>query len=304
MLEGIISSLRISLWTIYLVSSSANLLHLVVLQRMKSFIKKPFGILVISITLADLTSDLTGFFRTAISHKFLVYSNYSDISVFLVNLSDFGGMVRYYILALASIEKYLAICKPYQYESHVLIKRIKMWCSLAWIIPLLEVSFRDLIFFRSVRLDNIIGSQNYDDPLALALLSFFIFLPLASCVICQGKVIKEIRRMRNIPSVISSGDRLLKSASKYLIVITIVLLVLLFPPMLFLVLLMFHVFTSPISVMMLALGSFSAIYGFVNIIAFAALSTSYRFTFKRSWLCLLSLRKNRIGREEIRTHSM
>lgn len=268
--------LRLILWVIMLFTTSCNLLHLIVLLQMKLFRRKPMGLLVIAITLADITSEVFISFRSSVAHPWLVYTNYSRVSVFIVSNLDCGPLVRYYILAAASIEKYLAICHPFKYENHVFIRHIKLWCLMAWAIPILLVVIRDILFFDSIQFNEILGAHNLAKGEILALLNFAMALPFSTAIFCQIKILLEIRRMRQLPTVKASEDRVITSASKYLIIITGVLLTCLLPPVIIFVLMVLSVFTYDMNTLMLILAMLTASYGFVNVLAFAILSTSYQ----------------------------
>lgn len=298
MLSGVTTFFFILLRVLLVVAVIANFAHLIVLLQMKSFKSKPIGIIIICITLGDITSDFVVFVRNYTANAILTRTNFADATVYILSILDFGPMVRYYILAVASIEKYLAICHPFKYENHIIIRYIKLWCVMAWLTPLFINIIRDSFFFGCIQYDEILGVHNVGDVKTLPFVAFSLTLPFVTAAFCQVAMIREIRRMRQLPTFRASEDKVVTSASKYLMIIVIFFLLCLFPPVLLFILMVLGVFNYDLVALLIAVGITSSTYGFVNIIAFTALSSSYQQKVKTMFSVLLCRRGRVEGSEK------
>ena len=120
--------------------------------------------------------------------------------------------IIFHVFALASMEKYLAICKPFSYKSSVIVRRLSVNFFIVWLyVVSLSTGFAivealDLIpWMTNVRMTVLRTSVL---AIAPSLLSGTLLI----------KVYKELRRMR-IRSQNSSGDSDKTKAAMYLIII-------------------------------------------------------------------------------------
>ena len=191
-----------------------NTFHLCVISRLDTLKGTQYRCVLINIALADIL------------HNVIVAVSYSCYKIVLVTF-EYGepelriplsivvftrNYISFHVFALASMEKYLAICKPFSYESSVIARRLPVNFVIVW----LYVFSFSTVFAFIVGLDLIPGMSNIEMTVFRTLV-----LAVAPSLLSGTLLIKvygELRRMR-IRSQNSSEDGDKTKAAMYLIII-------------------------------------------------------------------------------------
>ena len=127
--------------TMNAISFIINIFHLIVITRLESLKGTQYRHILINISLADLVNTLMMAVFYSCYDFFIYIFDYVDaepaLRVPVNTLVLFANYIGYHVFLVASIQKYLAICKPTSYQSSPFIKRLPVVFALAWIYVLL-----------------------------------------------------------------------------------------------------------------------------------------------------------------------
>ncbi|XP_054482796.1 olfactory receptor 11A1-like [Anoplopoma fimbria] len=122
----------------YVVIVCTNLLLIVVICMNRS-LHEPMYLFLCSLFVNEMFGS-TGLF------PFLLVQILSDIHVISVTFCFLQifclytyANVQFYNLAIMSYDRYLAICYPLQYNTHMAFKKVTMLIALTWLFPLLNI---------------------------------------------------------------------------------------------------------------------------------------------------------------------
>jgi len=198
-----------------------NILHLVILNQMKEIkTTKCFWILV-NFSISDLVYCFFSilYFNCEVKHAIL---KLHAPTAYWISKVIFAGMgcgtiLRFFVFLLSSIEKYIGVCQPYKYSTHFFINNFKCVAGLTYTLGLLSPIALGMVpeiqfCWTSVTLQVVPQTLEYKLVYSLFAVQSFILSLLISVILV--KVWKELKVMsqRN-----SSEDKLLISASKYII---------------------------------------------------------------------------------------
>ena len=129
-----------------------NVLHLLVLQKIPRVRESNYFWILLNLTLGDVAMSL--------SVILLVNCNiwYSRNCFVIVATYAFGGcvfQVRYWLLTLAVLDRYYAVCKPFQYTISTFINNIGKWAAVAWILSAVLASVLNIL--NNFRLDPVLS---------------------------------------------------------------------------------------------------------------------------------------------------
>ena len=131
----------VTVLTMNAISLLVNIFHLSVITRLETLKGTQYRIILINISLADMANTLIvavfdscyNFFLFNFNHVAAEPAPSIPINLFMASSNYIG----YYVFLVASIQKYLAICKPISYQSSSFVKRLPVVFALAWIYVLL-----------------------------------------------------------------------------------------------------------------------------------------------------------------------
>lgn len=112
------------------VSLMLQFLHLLLISRMKHLREtKYFGILV-SLTLSDMIHSAASILKVSCEMKSSILELPAKASYWLFiifnAISGSSVLIRYLVLLISSIERYVAVCQPFQYGEHPLVNNTKV----------------------------------------------------------------------------------------------------------------------------------------------------------------------------------
>ena len=191
-----------------------NCLHLWIISRLRTLKGTPYRCVLINLALADIVHNV--YMATFYScYKFFII-NFSrgepELRIPITMAMFIRNYISFHVFALASMEKYLAICKPFSYKSSVIVRRLSVNFFIVWLYVVSPstgfaiVEALDLIpWMTNVRMTVLRTSVL---AIAPSLLSGTLLI----------KVYQELRRMR-IRSQNSSKDSDKTKAAMHLIII-------------------------------------------------------------------------------------
>mgnify|MGYP001794105210 CR=1 FL=1 len=197
-------------------SLAINTFHLVILLRLESLRGTKYRHVLINLSLADIVNviGIASFYscydRSVHNYIGGELSVRLPFTMFLIHIT----YICYPIFLVASVEKYLAICKPYSYQTSIIVRRLPLVFGMTWLfVFLISTSLAIAVTHSTARWVN--GWQfRMLETTALAV------LPNIFTVVLLTKVGRELKRMRNQSATVTdNGEE--KKAAMYLIIIFI-----------------------------------------------------------------------------------
>ena len=194
---------------INVISFVINSFHLCIISRLETLKGTKYRCVLINMVLADITNIFYS------CNEFILLSYMRGVPELRIPISIMmfvSTNISFHVFVVASVEKYLAICKPFSYQSSVLIR----WLPLNFVIIWLYIfSIGTILSLISV-LNLIPGISNLEIT-AFGTAVFAVALNLVSSTLVI-KVYRELKRMRN-RSEISAQDDQQMDAAMYLVII-------------------------------------------------------------------------------------
>ena len=195
---------KYSLASINLISIVVNIFHTVILSKLRAMRGTPYWFVLQQITVADIYATLP-IFRIFCFYHSLYYGKHIMFGVMFATIHDHCGLMRYNVLAAASIERYLAICQPLGGK----LACVQTWSrgekvkltSAIWVAALVFVLSKNYFFRYDLCVWALYGPANLDSlKSSIFLLSYMIVLT-AAIVVFNIKVLRKLNRLtsRNPP---------------------------------------------------------------------------------------------------------
>ena len=131
--------LDVTVATMNTTSFLINIFHLVVITRLGSLKGTQYRTMLINISLADLANTL----MVAVlypCYDFFIFNLVAGepaMKILISMVINSANCIGFHVFLVASIQKYLAICKPIRYQSSPFVRRLPVVFALAWIYVLL-----------------------------------------------------------------------------------------------------------------------------------------------------------------------
>ena len=191
-----------------------NSFHLCIISRLEALKGTKYRCVLINVVLADITNTI-GMAIFYSCHEFLLVSYTNGAPELRIPISFMlfiSNYISFHVFLVASVEKYLAICKPFSYNSSVLIS----WLPLNFVIVWLYIFSLGTIVSLINVLNLIPGLSNLE--MTVFRTAVFAVAPNLVSGTLLIKVYKELKRMRN-RCEISAQDDDKTNAAMYLIII-------------------------------------------------------------------------------------
>lgn len=132
--EGCSPSWHLAVTAVYCLALLVNMFHMVTIMRLEYLKNKPYRLVLIHITSADIFSAITmGIFYSCFQEFSLVFAAGEPIQrIPMLVLGNLGNNIGFFVFSVGSIEKYIAICRPLIYDSSVLIRKLSALFWFAW----------------------------------------------------------------------------------------------------------------------------------------------------------------------------
>ena len=197
-----------------------NALHLLVLLKIPRVRESNYFWILLNLTLGDVAMSLAVIL--------LVNCNiwYSRNCFIIVGSYAFGGcafQVRYWLLTLAVLDRYYAVCKPFQYTTSKFINNIGKLAAVAWLLCAILASALNIL--NHFRLDPVLSEiTNY----LRVVLIITAVLPSVVSTVLLIRIAVELQRMKQLRNM-SVEDQETRSATRYIIFVFVMFYVSLVP---------------------------------------------------------------------------
>ena len=213
-----INPLHLTVAAINTISFFINIFHLAVITRLDSLKGTQYRLILINISLSDMANTLVVAVFYSCHNVFL--KNFLDgepaLKIPIDTMMTSANYIGYHVFLVASIQKYLAICKPIAYRTSSFVNRLPAPFALSWTyIVLVNLSFclGEVLFS---------GSQKEKfQVIRTVLLSIppNVLTGILLTKVCQAmKVrsrVKAVRKKLNAPKVNAE----VRNGAKYLMII-------------------------------------------------------------------------------------
>ena len=209
------------IFAVYLASLLINIFHLAILLHLESLRGTKYRYVLVNISLADIVHVLSIAFMYSCYDTNIVtlIAGKSSLKNPLAIMITIGNYTPYYVFLVASMEKYLAICKPYSYQSSFIVRKLPLVFAMVW-------------FFMVTFSICIIACIPEDVPLWVRGWQFKIIevtilaiIPNTTTVALLANVGKELKRMNNQSATITNDGEERKAAVYLIIVFTMEMVV-------------------------------------------------------------------------------
>ena len=267
--------------TINVVSVIVNLIHIVILKTMPCLAKQRYFWILIGITSVDVFVSISYAFGVSCTMYDLQLSADSIAGSALILIGkDSSSPCRYSVLTLASLDRFYAICRPFDYSTSRLINNIGKLLLLTALINVIIASAKVLVLPDGICLSAMFGPVFGSSAGSMIYLNVLTSLIMALAGIITAallvKVGVELRRMQK-RSGLTDADKELKQASKYVIGTCIMFYSTVIPHFLFGLSFTFqkNKSASVVAIVPTTLLSLQSFYGIANVIFYAYLNPGY-----------------------------
>lgn len=183
---------EISLGILSLFTLTLNILHLLVLGRLKA-IKGTAHLYVLRHSAAsNIFLTISHIFRICPVKQVLINSLPLAVVSDCVNMMS---AAKHSILALGSVERAIALGRPLTYHNDIFVCRINLWLCTLWASIFLGVLTRDLLTVDDLCISGMWGPLNITLIGSVPLFFLFMFIPSVIMVCGLSKIIYELRQI-------------------------------------------------------------------------------------------------------------
>jgi len=254
-------------------------IHLLVLRQMTELRTTKYFWILVNITLSDIiTSVLTPlYFSCELRVAIFKLPPAATYSLFLTfqGLIGFAVISRYSVLLIASIERYVAVCKPHGYKTNYIVRKIKICFGFA-----LALTFIYSFLICVTHLPELCWSQlkvvfasGKSSKLTFGLLTIPMCSTSLVITVLMVKVWKKLKTVTKKP-IGGQRNKTLLAASKYIIWIYVMHQIL-NSLLAILVVLQFSIFSTFTFILEIVATFCVNFYGIANVIVFAYFHPKY-----------------------------
>ena len=206
---------------INVISLLINSFHLCIISRLEALKGAKYRCVLINVVLADITNTI----GATIFHSCneLLLASYMrgapELRIPISIMMFVSNYISFHVFLVASVEKYLAICKPFSYQSSVLIR----WLPLNFVVVWLYI-FSLCIILSLINVLNVIPGISNVEVTAFETATFAVATNLVSGTLVI-KIYKELKRMRNRIDISTHDDQQMNAAMYLIIIFTLEMIV-------------------------------------------------------------------------------
>ena len=202
-----------------LLSLIINFLHLLILRAMPNLRKRHYFWILLGINLADMFAALIYIISTSCMDKKILETTHGVIvcSLLIVGVES-STLSRYFQLTLASLDRYYALCRPFEYENSRILNNIGKVSFLAWAVNVSPSILKVAISSSYVVFGDFgpFVTEHKYSPYFAGVAALGALLPSIATAIFLVKSLKELRKMRK--RSLTDEDKEVKNATKYIII--------------------------------------------------------------------------------------
>jgi len=268
-----------------------NILHIIVLSSINRLRGTKYFWTLMSISSSDILASLMFILQVDCSLKHFILKQEEIFSQgFLIGImipSIMTMILRNSVLALASYERYVAICTPFKYATNKVVQHLAVGYIIIWVASLVIsviINFIDIIQYCIYDL----GLTQPKQSLLVSVIQFPLFgVPAVITVVTLGKVGVELKRMSR-RAIQPAEDEELKKAGKYVLLTSILFYLSFFPTLAGMVVRRLGKQPEAQSGLVDISGFIvQGVYGTLNVILFAYLNPSYIQQIRKLLKCRL-----------------
>ena len=237
--------------------------------------KRNYFWILFGINLADMIVAIFNTVSTTCMDKNILETSYGLVLCGLIIIGAESSTVsRYFQLTLASLDRYYALCRPFEYGSSRLLNSTGKLSFLAWTINVLFSTLKVAIGSSAIRIAGLgpfVNTNKYSQYFtALAVSS--TLLPSIATAIFLLKCLRELRQMRN--RSLTDEDKEVKNTTKYIIITCILFYSGVFLVMLHVVI-KDHLSNDASKIIFKIQVLYQSLYGIANVALFAFYTPAY-----------------------------
>jgi len=209
-----------------------NILNMVVLSSVKKLRGTKYFWTLVNIGTSDIFASLMFILQVDCSLKLSILEHEEEISkILLVGIAIPYMMsltLRNSVLALASYERYVAICTPFKYVTNKVVYHLAVGYIFIWVVSFVISAIMKSLAFGKYCVDDLVLTFPTLSTLTTAIQMIFLTIPAVVTIVTLGKVGVELKRMSR-RAVQPAEDEELKKAGKYVLLTSILFYLSFFP---------------------------------------------------------------------------
>ena len=215
-----------------IISLFVNIFHIIILRRLPAIRGTPYSFVLQQISVADIYAIMSMGQIFCIYHKLYINKNIM-IGVLFVTFHEHCGLVRFNVLAVASIERYLSLCHPLGGESVCFIvwsraRKVKLIAAVFWIAALVFSFLKHYLSRNELCVWAFYGPSTKASTGSSVMMCSYIAIITLIIVVCNFKVLRELKKVASRNKQ-SDRDQVAKRTVYYILIINVAYYICLLP---------------------------------------------------------------------------
>ena len=273
--------------TLNVTSFVLNIIHVIILRRLPSLKGKPYLSVLVSMSCVDIWYNISTIsvnnceLRSYINTRAWLPALWNLIICVFIEVAI---TLRYIVQCISSVERYLAVVKPYIYVSSSFVAHIgKVIICITFVISTMIIGKDIIQLNNNMCIHPVVGPLTIMDTTSGIFSCALVTLPSIPILVLLPLTWKEIKRLHHVaPEQVAST----KFAAKYVMIINVAFISLMAPT---LILLMISIgfwskILQPPTYMMWVYAYSHGIFGVINSLIYCVMSPVYRETFVKIFI--------------------
>jgi len=216
------------------VTMLVNILHIIVLFSIKKLRSTKYFWTLMNIGSSDIFASVMLIVQMDCSLKHFALKQGpagSKVFLLLVSIPTFISVtIRNSVLALASYERYVAICTPFRYATNKLVQHLAVGYTIIWSVSFVLSVIIKALYFEQICVDDFGLTLSNKSPIATAIKLPLFGVPAVITIGTLAKVGVELKQMSRRAAQPVEDEALMK-AGKYVLLTSILFYLSFFPPL-------------------------------------------------------------------------
>lgn len=248
-----------------------NIFHMLVLSRLQWLKRQAYYYILVHISVIDTASAVVMMFRSSCALNHLALNLPPLVGAVVSGLYDTFGLMRWYVVTFACVERYLAVCQTLRYSSYSLVTHIGKILTFLWIPALAMMLGRDIMFKDTVCIDPSLGVLNFTSMGPGIFSTFNLLVPTIVSFVTMTKTWRALRQMKLGIRKIDKGT---KKSAIYIMTISAVFYICLLPASVYIIMMSFGYYSAKI--LRIPVTILYSLYGILNTLIYGWSVKSYR----------------------------